>query len=228
MSNVSEFVIKNGTLERYTGPNVKILEIPEGVTSIGQFALRNSNLKECRKIVFPASVKIVMQYALNYDYGDVVLEELEFLGDVDVIEEEAFNYVGYYGQGKTGLTKLTFHGKVGEIKQFAFARARITELVFPNGINTIGKYAFRGCEKLKEVHAPGLKKLGNNAFEGCKDLELVDIPATTTIGEEVFSDCEKNHIFVFWYRCCKLNFTICSFICSQHILPLCRKFKFAQ
>ena len=63
MSNASEFVIKNGTLERYTGPNVKILEIPEGVTSIGQFALRNSNLKECRKIVFPASVKIVMQYA---------------------------------------------------------------------------------------------------------------------------------------------------------------------
>ena len=191
MSNTNEFIIKNGSLEWYAGPNVKILEIPEGVTSIGQFALRNSNLKECRKIVFPASVKRVMQNALNYNYGDVVLEELEFLGDVDVIEEGAFNYVGYYDQGKTGLTKLTFHGKVGEIKQFAFPRARITELVFPNGINTIGKSAFYECEKLKEVHAPGLKKLGNNAFEGCKDLELVDIPATTAIGEEVFSGCEK-------------------------------------
>ena len=124
MSNTSEFIIKNGSLEWYAGPNVKILEIPEGVTSIGQFALRNSNLKECRKIVFPASVKRVMQNALNYNYGDVVLEELEFLGDVDVIEEGAFNYVGYYDQGKTGLTKLTFHGKVGEIKQFAFDMAK--------------------------------------------------------------------------------------------------------
>ena len=37
MSNINDFVIENGVLEKYTGPGGDVV-IPEGVTSIGDSA----------------------------------------------------------------------------------------------------------------------------------------------------------------------------------------------
>ena len=192
MSESADFVIKCGVFQGYKGPSVEVLEIPDGVAVIGGFSLRNSNLKGCKKIVFPASVKTIEQYALNLSYGNAdALEELEFLGEISSIGEGAFNYLSYYDEGRTGLKKLTFHGKVGEIKARAFVRSKITILEFPAGVDIIGKTAFCNCTKLKEIRAPGLKKIGNEAFYGCKNLEIVDIPENTTIGEDAFKDCNK-------------------------------------
>ena len=192
------FEIENGVFKRYTGPEVKVLELPEGITEVESFSLRNSVLKGCEKIVFPVSLKRIGDYALNYDYGSLgSLEELEFLGDVEQIGKEAFSYVGYYG--KNGLKKLTFHGKVGQICDFAFNRAKITVLEFPNGVDTIGKNAFYNCALLEQVHAPGLKKIGNEAFGGCKNLQVVDVPDTASVGEEAFHDSKllrKNGVAV--------------------------------
>ena len=39
MSNLSDFIIKNGVLKKYTGPGGDVV-IPEGVTSIGKDAFR--------------------------------------------------------------------------------------------------------------------------------------------------------------------------------------------
>ena len=192
MSESADFIIKNGVFQGYKGPDVEVLEIPDGVTAIGDFTLRGSNLKGCRKIVFPASVKDIGRCALNLSYGNAdALEELEFLGEITSIGDSAFDYIGYYDKGNVGLKKLTFHGKVWKIDTRAFSRAKITTLEFSAGVDTIGKAAFCHCTKLKEIHAPGLKKIGNEAFYGCKNLEIVDIPENTTIGEDAFKDCNK-------------------------------------
>ena len=193
MSESAGFNITNGIFKSYNGPDVEVLEIPDGVTVIGEFSLRNSNIKTCKKIVFPASVMRIEDNALSYNwYGqDFQLEELEFLGGIHTIEEDAFNYVSYYDKGKVGAKKLTFHGHVGEIKARAFRAMKITELNFPAGVDIIGKDAFSCCSNLKEIHAPGLKKIGNEAFYGCKKLEVLHIPDQVTMGEQAFTECDK-------------------------------------
>lgn len=191
MSDSPSFKIEKNEFKGYSGPDIEVLEIPEGVTKIGEFSLRNSNLKGCSKIVFPASVNVIGRCALNYDFGQCKdLVELEFMGDIKTIEYNAFDFVSHHAPGDTGIKKITFHGKVGEIGDAAFNRAKITELDFPAGVDVIGKYAFNDCVYLQKVHAPGLKKIGNNAFDGCKKLAVLDIPANTTIGDESFHDCE--------------------------------------
>ena len=192
MSDSPSFKIEKNEFKGYSGPDIEVLEIPEGVTKIGEFSLRNSNLKGCSKIVFPASVNVIGRCALNYDFGQCKdLVELEFMGDIKTIEYNAFDFVSHHAPGDTGIKKITFHGKVGEIGDAAFNRAKITELDFPAGVDVIGKYAFNDCVYLQKVHAPGLKKIGNNAFDGCKKLAVLDIPANTTIGDESFHDCER-------------------------------------
>ena len=195
MKNNTGFKIKKTAhgvnFEKYDGPNVEVLEIPEGVTRVSKFALRYSNLKGCRKIVFPVSLKVVEMCALNYDYGDCKnLAELEFLGDVEAIEESAFNYVSMYDSNQIGIQKITFHGKVGKIGKYAFGRSQITCLEFPNGVNEIGTGAFAGSRMLKEIHAPGIKKIGGYSFIDCVNLEVIDIPENASLGENAFKNCQ--------------------------------------
>ena len=182
MSNINDFVIDNGIFREYIGPNVEILEIPEGTMVIDQYSLRRSNLKGCNKIIFPKTLKNVGRCALD-DYGENV-HELEFLGDITVIGEHAFSF------GRK-LKKITFHGKVEKIEGGAFARAGILSIEFPKGVDTIGNAAFARCSELEEIHAPGLKKIGTDAFSGCSRLELVDIPENVVMGDCAFCKCNK-------------------------------------
>ena len=182
------FVIERKVFKKYDGPNIEILKIPDGVTTIDKFSLRYSNLKGCKKIIFPKSLKKIRDYALNYDYGDCKkLAELEFMGDIDSIGIDAFDY----GDAKKGIRKLIFHGKVGEIKEGAFRHARVNELIFPAGVDSIGERAFMNCDELERICAPSLKKIEANAFENCQRLEIVDIPQTTIIDEYAFKRCNN-------------------------------------
>ena len=89
------FQISNGVLKGYSGPNVSTLVIPEGVTTLEDGALRYSNLNGCKKIIFPKSLTCVGNHILSFYYGNLVLEELEFLGDVDCIGKCAFYNLKY-------------------------------------------------------------------------------------------------------------------------------------
>ena len=182
------FQISNGVLKGYSGPNVSTLVIPEGVTTLENGALKYSNLQECKKIIFPKSLTCVGNRLLSFYYENLVLEELEFLGDVDCIGELAFHNVK--------LKKLTFHGKIGTIKRGAFKggtfnKNSITEL-HVSEIKKIGNDAFLGCEKLREVHISKLGAIGEEAFFECKNLEVLDIPTdVTNIGDRAFAGCTK-------------------------------------
>ena len=185
MSAENGFKLIGTVMDCYEGPAVKELVIPEGVTEISQFGLRKSNIVGCRKIVFPTTLRVVGDYALNF--GGESVKELEFLGDVETIGESAFDFAGT----KWGLEKITFHGKVGQIKRMAFARAKITELDFPKGVDTIGPDGFFACQMLERVNAPTVKRVGKCAFQDCKALAEVVISPKAAIGEDAFQNCKK-------------------------------------
>lgn len=180
--NEQEFLIENGIFKGYNGKSVKELWIPEGVTEIGEFALGYANLEGCQKIVFPSTLKKIGRCALNFYYKKT-LKTLEFLGDVETIDESAFARV-------SSLQTLIFRGKVGNIGEQAFFNTSIQELSIPEGIESIGSEAFYGCDKLNEIHLPGLKKIGRQAFYRCKKLSIIDIPENVSISAGAFSECD--------------------------------------
>ena len=60
MSNVSDFIIKNGVLIKYVGPGDDVV-IPEGVTQIGREAFQFC--WGLTGVVFPKTLKVIDPYA---------------------------------------------------------------------------------------------------------------------------------------------------------------------
>ena len=70
---MSDFVIENGILRKYTGPGGDVV-IPDGVQIIALFALSGSTIKS---LTIPASVSHIVNSVFEYCYS---LTELTILG----------------------------------------------------------------------------------------------------------------------------------------------------
>lgn len=190
------FVIENGVFKKYTGPEVEVLEIPEGVVEIAgrSFDASAPLLKKCKKIIIPASVKRIGSEVMYYSYDNRydMIEEIVFKGDIDSIGEAAFRFIDTYSNdiGKLGFKVITFEGKVGTIGRAAFARSRVKVINAPQGIEKLGEYVFNGCPNLEEVIIPGLKSIGEGCFENCKKLSKIEVPEKCTAGKGAFSGCK--------------------------------------
>ena len=179
MSESNGFHITDGVFEKYDGPVVEVLEIPDGVTTIKRYSLSASNLEGCKKIIFPASVKVLEDKACCYEFDwrgsrqdyrknfCTTLEELEFLGKIDSVGAWAFGGGSWEYTKAVKVRKVTFHQAVGNIKEAAF----------------------RENDQLEEFHAPLVKKIGATVFLGCKKLKVLDISPKATIGERAFDYC---------------------------------------
>lgn len=195
--STSGFVVENGVFKRYEGPEVEILEIPEGVTAInrGAFDASRESMKKCKKVIFPSSLKRVGDHLIRYNYDGWfdMLEELVFKGDIETIGEGAFRYIDSYGDkqlGKIGIKSIVFEGHVGCIEDGAFPRSRLTSVYAPKGIDRLGNWVFNGCMYLKEVIIPGLQSMGEECFLDCKKLNKLEIPESCKISKGTFTGCE--------------------------------------
>lgn len=194
--NMEGFVVKDGVFCKYEGPEVEVLEIPDGVVSVcsGAFDSSRESMRKCKKIIFPASVNELGERLIeyNYDHWFDALEEVVFKGDIKVIGAGAFGYINSYSDeiGKIGLKKIVFEGHVEKIEDGAFPRSRITSVLAPNGIDVLGKWVFNGCMNLEEVSIPGLQEMGKECFLDCKKLTKLDIPSNCKVSKGTFAGCQ--------------------------------------
>lgn len=191
------FVIDGTTFRRYEGPQVEILEIPEGVTAVasGAFDASCESMRKCKKIIFPASLKKVGDHLIRYNFNHWfdALEELIFKGDVETIGEGAFRYIDSYDDkslGKIGIKSIIFEGHVGTIEDGAFPRSRIASVLAPKGIDKLGNWVFNGCMYLESVVIPGLQSVGEECFLDCKKLTNLEIPSSCKVSKGSFTGCE--------------------------------------
>ena len=87
--NMEGFVVKDGVFCKYEGPEVEVLEIPDGVVSVcrGAFDSSCESMRKCKKIIFPASVNELGEHIIEYNFNHRfdALEEVVFKGDIKVI-----------------------------------------------------------------------------------------------------------------------------------------------
>ena len=172
-----ESIILSSTLKRIACSafedckNLKNIEFPDGLESIGMRAFANCGLES---VTFPASLRTLPQEAFTdcTNLKKVVLNEgLEVLGTDDYpIEDGVWNGV-FYG---SALESIVLPSTLKRIEYSTFVNCKnLTSIEFPEGLEFIGKAAF-AASGVQSVTFPGsLRVLGLTAFTNCKALKTV-------------------------------------------------------
>lgn len=172
--------------------NLRSIEIPESVTSIGDRAF--ANCKNLETVTLKEGLNIIKDYAF---YSCASLEEMTIPQSVTSIGKYAFAYCSSLKmcslpEDITAIGKATFNNctslaeiripeNVKIIDEDSFASCTsLEEITIPEGVTLIGHYAFNKCKNLKEATLPkSLTEVQTNAFDNCSSLTSVTILADT-------------------------------------------------
>ena len=155
-----------------------VLEIPEGVRSIGDGAFRGCS--SLTSIVIPEGVTSIGDGAFE---GCSNLTSIEIPEGVRSIERCTFEKC-------SSLTSIVIPEGVTSIGDSAFEGcSSLTSIEIPEGLTSIGDNAFIFCRSLKSIKLPqSLHSIGEYTFYECYRLSNIYIPARVTfIGTEALN-----------------------------------------
>ena len=135
-------------------PRLTEVNIPEGVTYIGDWAFAERHFLET--ISIPDTVQEIKRGALK---DCTSLESVTIPEDITVIEDETF-------YGCTALKDFVIPEGVTSIGEKAFYQCEsLTDITLPAGLKTLGADTFYGCKALTTINIPdSITSIGNNAF----------------------------------------------------------------
>lgn len=156
------------------------LVIPEGVTSIGDYAFFGTNF---RSVTIPDSVASIGHAA----FSGSAIERLVL--NAALIDDSAFSNC-------TSLTSVTFKDGVHYINDSAFENCTaLSSVTFGNGLLSVGDRAFRHTA-VKNITLPAsLRSIESTAFYSCESLTDVVFSLTDGWGHDL-SDPAKNLEYV--------------------------------
>lgn len=191
--------------------NLTKLTLGEGVTGLGDSALKDTRLEEItipstfetgtaknspftsgenstlRKVTFADGIQVIPQYFLS---NITTLTKIEIPASVQKIGDHAFADCSNL---KTVTFKEQADSKLTTIDTSAFEGCSLMKLSkLPEGLTTINASAFKDCKKISLTDLPtGLITIGNAAFENCTMLRIGKLPAITALGMAAFKNCVK-------------------------------------
>ena len=173
VTSIGEYAFGNCT-------NLKSITIPDGVTSIKEDTFHGcTNLKN---ISIPDSVTSIGKSAFR---NCAKLESITIPDSVTIIKEDAFH-------GCTNLESITIPDSVKSIGGSAFGEcANLKSITLPRKATIAGELCFSWCKNLESFTIPdGVTSIGEYAFYACTNLKSITIPdVVTSIGESAFGDC---------------------------------------
>lgn len=159
---------------------IKVLEIGNGVTYLGNYAfLSCNNLME------------IKNWGGVTKTGDYVFWWCRNLEKVELPDTMTNTGRGLF-MGCSSLVEVKLPNGVISIGDSTFSGCRnLVELKLPDGVTSIGKGAFHSCESLVKLKIPdGVTSIENTAFFGCSSLSEIKIPdGVIRIGDEAFAHC---------------------------------------
>ncbi len=155
------------------GECVRNLVIPDGVTSIGDYAF--VRCQYLGSITIPDSVTSIGR-SPTWDCSSL---ERVYIDDI-----AAWCNIDFANSGSSMFSKDV---------ELYFRHVRVTNLEIPDGVTSIADYAFAECDSFTSITIPdSVTSIGEGAFAGCSSLRSITIPdSVTSIGEGAFSRCSS-------------------------------------
>lgn len=173
---------------------ITTLEIPSGITSIGDGVFFNSN--GLTNLTLSSRVTSIGESAFNNcsNLQDVRYYIYDDLATYIQKGHPAFYIncgIKYYWNNQE-ITTLEIPTSVTSIGNHAFYGGNgLTSVEFPSNLSSIGDWAFKGCSGLTSVDLPSsITKMGECVFVGCQGLTKVNLPSgITAISKCAFGWC---------------------------------------
>ncbi len=167
--------------------NIICLNISNGITSIGNNALRDCD--NLISIEIPNSVKYIKEATFaNCDN----LVEVNLGNSIISIGEDAF-------YGCIGLSEIELPDTIADIGNSAFNSCdSLIEINLPKNLTSINKGLFGYCDNLETVNIPeGVTDICGSAFIYCKNLKEIAIPKSVThIKHWAFYGCNIKSVYI--------------------------------
>ena len=183
---------------------IKIVNIPDGVTSICSYAFRDC--RNATNVTLPSSLRTISDHAFMGCSG---LTELVIPEGVESIGDYAFESltnleVAHLPSTIQSLGREIFKNSTGKLYAkcnipdvsdwyytASFYSSRFSEVVIEEGVVSIGQQAFNNCSSIQSLTLPStLKTISEKAFENCSGLLELTLPATIeSIGNKAFGGC---------------------------------------
>lgn len=192
-----------GCLTECTG-NIANLNLPAGITFLGDGALQESNLlstvtltdetegignsafKQCKWLTQVKNAIHIRQIKAMAFSGCIRLQRIELGVHLTFLGVKAF-------ENCTSLQELIIPEGVTEIPdQACFRCHELKRVMLPSTLRRIGKEAFAFCYCLEEVSLPdGLELIDSRAFAWCKSISLDRMSPETVCAADAFSFTPK-------------------------------------
>ncbi len=187
----------------YNRSDITTVTIPEGVTSIGDWAFNGCN--SLTDVYYGGDINDWVSISFgSYDanplsYGENLYLNGDTTTPVTEISIDTATSIGAYSFcGWKGLTKVTIGDQVTSIGIYAFYNcSSLTTVTFGEGsqLESIGSYALSDCSSLTSITIPSsVTSIGDSAFFGCSSLTTVtfgDNSQLTSIGGSAFYGCSS-------------------------------------
>ena len=173
----------------YSDEETEIMKIviPEGVTSIGNYAFYNGN--NLSSISIPNSVNGIGTDAFS-GCSALITVNINSNNIMSMNYSSDYNLSTMFG---AQVERYIIGDKVNAIGDYAFYKSTINTFKIPKNVVTIGNYAFSGCSKINTINIPNkIAMIANSAFEGCTGLSKVIINDLCSWCNVVFKNINAN------------------------------------
>ena len=195
MINIADGVTSIGSNAFGNFTNLTSITIPDSVTSIGDGAFWYC--RSLTSVTIPDSVTSIGRGAFGECTG---LEDVYHTGDIEswcgIAYDHAYPDSEFYTKNfyinNTLVKEVIIPDTVTEIRDFAFCGFDcITSVTIADSVTRIGDYAFGYCTSLTSVTIPdSVTSIGDGAFLFCQNLTSITIPdGVTSISAGVFERC---------------------------------------
>lgn len=181
----------------HTCPNLKTVNFPKRVKTIGDYAFYSTGLEE---VHLPDSLRELGlgAFSLCAELKSVFIpRRVTFSSHAffcctalsEVTFEEGFDGLNLYAfAGCTSLRTIRLPESLTEVSAYAFSESGLTEIDIPENVKTVGLAAFAGCGSLGKVtFREGLHYIEAYAFQSAALTEVIIPESVYLIGVQAFA-----------------------------------------
>ena len=161
------------------------VEIPEGATSVGNYAFYKYSVLD--SVVIPNGVTEIGLYAFSESSA---LKSVDGCEGVTTINTGAFKKSGVTSVSFPSATRLSVECFAECTSLISADLPSVTELGRASS-NSYGSKAFYNCTALKNVNIPLVTAVGHYSFLGCTSLEYIALPSIQTLTYSAFNGCSN-------------------------------------